>query len=324
MFIYNRGLWLPSIRLAIDADRRQPQGFVSHAHSDHMARHELALLTPATAALYFQRLGKRPVRLMPYGERIELGDLRLTAFPAGHMLGSAMLLAESASHRMLYTGDFCLTPGRTSGPPVSLPRADILVMESTFGDPQFCLPPRRVCEVQLIELVRTAIGAGRPPVIHAYAAGKAQDVCRLLCDHGIPTLQHPAVARISRVYAELGRQVGPIHEYRGSWNRESAIVAPPRRHARRLSLPRQSVSIAATGWALLPETRRRWGVDYAVALSDHADFPQLLKCVEEVNPQIVFCTHGPKSFVEQLCQRGWNAFVLDDRSLSRWHDLSRA
>ena len=43
MFHWENGLKLTSIDLAIDFRRRQPRAFVSHAHSDHMARHEFAL-----------------------------------------------------------------------------------------------------------------------------------------------------------------------------------------------------------------------------------------------------------------------------------------
>ena len=56
VFHFDRGLKLTRADLAIDFRRRQPRAFVSHAHADHMARHEYALCTPATAALYRQRL----------------------------------------------------------------------------------------------------------------------------------------------------------------------------------------------------------------------------------------------------------------------------
>ena len=60
MFHYDRGLKLTNADLAIDFRRRQPRAFVSHAHTDHMARHEYALCTPATSALYQFRYGPRP------------------------------------------------------------------------------------------------------------------------------------------------------------------------------------------------------------------------------------------------------------------------
>ena len=60
MFHFDGGLKITRIDLAVDFRRRQPRGFISHAHTDHMGRHELAYCTPATAALYQRRYGPRP------------------------------------------------------------------------------------------------------------------------------------------------------------------------------------------------------------------------------------------------------------------------
>ncbi len=98
VFHYDRGLKLTQPDLAIDFQRRQARGFISHAHSDHMGRHELALCTPETAKLYWHRLGgKRAVLHLPYRQPREFGGLQLTTYPAGHCLGSAMLLISIAN-----------------------------------------------------------------------------------------------------------------------------------------------------------------------------------------------------------------------------------
>src|SRR5688572_19286909 len=116
MFHYDGGLKLTSIDLAVDVRRRQPRGFMSHAHSDHIARHELAFCTPETARLYHHRLGPRPTREMPYGQTLEWGDFRLRTHSAGHILGSAMLWADNGRQSLLYTGDFKLSASATCPP----------------------------------------------------------------------------------------------------------------------------------------------------------------------------------------------------------------
>src|SRR5262245_17203647 len=95
MYHYERGLRITSLDLALDVTRRQRRGFISHAHTDHMARHELAYCTPTTSALYQHRYGSRPTRLMPFGEPLSWGDCVLTTHPAGHVFGSAMLSFSS-------------------------------------------------------------------------------------------------------------------------------------------------------------------------------------------------------------------------------------
>src|SRR5687768_4403196 len=141
MFHFDGGLMLTRPRLAIDFRRRQPRAFISHAHTDHMARHEFALCTPATARLYQFRYGPRQVLEVPYRQPLDWGGVRLTTYPAGHCLGSAMLLAENAEQSLLYTGDFKLGESATSER-AELPRADLLVIESTFGNPEYRITPR--------------------------------------------------------------------------------------------------------------------------------------------------------------------------------------
>ena len=123
MFHYDGGLKITSIDLAVDFRRRQPRGFISHAHTDHMGRHELAYCTPATSALYQHRYGMRPTRPMPFGEALSWGNLTLTTHPAGHVFGSAMLAIRGAGGTILYTGDFKLRPSATAeaaAPPQAL------------------------------------------------------------------------------------------------------------------------------------------------------------------------------------------------------------
>ncbi|MGI9456882.1 MAG: MBL fold metallo-hydrolase [Aeoliella sp.] len=311
MFHWDRGLFLTAAGLAVDVRRRQPRGFISHAHADHIANHELALCTPATARLYQHRRGAhRRTKELPYREPLEFGPLRLTTLPAGHCLGSAMLLAEDGGNSFLYTGDFKLGPAATCEQ-AELPRADILVMESTFGKPRYRLPPRAEVIDQLIALVRATLAQERTPVVHAYALGKAQEVTKLLTLAGIPVLQHPQTFAVSEVYRQCGVDLGEVAEFTGQMLPGHAVVTLPRgmRGFRLAGIP-SPVSIAVTGWAIDSSTKFRYGVDHALPLSDHADFDQLLETVERVQAREVYCTHGPREFVEHLRAEGHNAFPV--------------
>jgi putative mRNA 3-end processing factor len=310
MFHYDRGLKITAIDLAVDCRRRQPRGFISHAHTDHMARHELAFCTPATAALYQRRYGVRPTRHMPLGQSIEFGEIRLEAHPAGHVLGSAMLLVDDGKQRMLYTGDFKLSPSATAES-AAPPRAEELIMESTYGDPRYRLPPREDSIAQLIALVTQALDSGRTPVIEAYVLGKAQEVTKILTSHGIRVAQHPLVHEISEVYEQHGCHLGATYRYDGAPD-GAAVVAPPR-WQKGASLPgiRRAVRIGVTGWAADPDWALRKGYDYGVPLSDHADYDELIECIERVGPSVIYCTHGPKEFVARLRKLGHNAYALE-------------
>ncbi|TWU00727.1 Ribonuclease [Botrimarina colliarenosi] len=318
MFTYEDGLLLTRARLWVDVRRRQARSFVSHAHADHMARHQLALCTPETGRLYQARLGgpgrgRLPVQEMRLGEAVDHGGLRLTALGAGHCLGSAMLLADDGERSLLYTGDFKLGESLTAAP--CEPRhADWLVMESTFGRPEYRLPPRREVIERLLEVVHEAFAAGRTPVIHAYALGKSQEVTKILTTHGVPVLQHPVVWEMSRVYEACGVTLATgdadVARYEGRPLQGHAVVTLPKgMKNHRVAGLGPVTSIAVTGWAA-GKAPYRLAVDHALPLSDHADFTELLEFVERVEPSRVLCTHGPRSFVDELCSRGWNAEPL--------------
>jgi putative mRNA 3-end processing factor len=307
MFHWDNGLILAKARLAVDFHRRQPRAFISHAHSDHIARHELALCTPATAALYQARLGARPVLPMPYRQTIQWGGMELTTYPAGHCLGSAMLLARDGDQSLLYTGDFKLGESATAER-AELPHADILVIESTFGTPQYRMPPREKAVDQLLTLVRQTIDNGRVPVIQAYILGKAQEVTRILTLADIPVLQHRKIFEVSQVYEQCGVSLGRFELFTGQAPPGWVLIVPPGMgKAHQLD---NQVEFVVTGWAIDPRAKYRFHVDYAIPLSDHADYDELFEAINRVAPSIIYCTHGPESFVDRLLEAGYNAHVL--------------
>jgi putative mRNA 3-end processing factor len=314
MFHYDRGLFLTAANLAVDVRRRQALGFISHAHADHMARHERAICTPETAALYHHRLGKRPTTQLGYREEYEVGPLRLVLYPAGHCLGSAMLWADDGQQTLLYTGDFKLGESATAEE-AELPHADTLILETTFGNPKYRLPPRDEVIAELLAVIREAFDQGQTPIIRAYALGKAQEVTRILTLAGIGVHQSREVFAVSQIYEACGCTLGEYAQYPGYAQPGFAVIAPPAFH-KKSNLPRikKPLNIAVTGWAIDPQARRRFGADVALPLSDHADYDELFEAIDRVKPAKIFCTHGPDEFVDHLRERDYPAFRLADRS----------
>jgi Cft2 family RNA processing exonuclease len=310
MLLYDNGLFLLHNRLGVDLSRPVSTAFISHAHFDHMAKHQLAFCSPETARLYQHRLGIRPVRILRYLEPIEYAGTTLTAYPAGHMLGSAMLHVEYQGQSLLYTGDFQLQSSLTC-PPALVPKVDVLVMECTFGRPKFTFPNRETTGQRLIATVRGVILRGNVPVIEAYVAGKAQEVTRVLTDAGFVVLQHPEIYGISRVYVDLGCELGNFSLYPGHPVPGAVVIVPPReqRVAPIDPIHRQE-RIAITGWAVRGTEARKRCVQHAIPLSDHADYDELLQMVVLSQATTILCTHGPREFCEDLRSRGHDARYL--------------
>ena len=293
--------------------RRQPRAFISHAHSDHSARHAHTLCSAATAELLRARFRARggSFEELSFGQAYEWGGVRLKMYPAGHCLGSAMLHVEADGPTRMYTGDFKWQPSLTAGAAEVVP-CNVLVMECTFGNSAYRLPPREEVVCKLIELVQATLRGGRTPVIQAYALGKAQEVTAILTRAGIPVRQHRDVYELSRIYERFGVTLGDYAPMDDADLPGCALVVPPRR--KRVALPagRQVTTIGVSGWAAVPGTRRWLRADHALPLSDHADFDELLEMVERVEPSEVYCTHGPESFVDELRQRGVVAYPLEE------------
>lgn len=317
MLDWDDDLKLRGTALYLDSRLPRERCFVSHAHSDHLGQHRHAIATPATRALAELRIGIRGVTEVGYGEELQFcPETRLRLLPAGHVLGSAMLHVTRPEGALLYTGDFKLRQCLTV-PPAQACRADVLVMESTFGLPLFRFPPWRSVVDQLLEIVRGALRQGRQPIVMGYALGKSQEITRILTDAGLRVTVHGAVFHLNRMYEEHGVRLGPYRRY-NAWDfhgpkalpleERGVLVAPP--HVARTGFVTKfgnPCRVILTGWAMLKNAKYRYGVDHALPLSDHADFDELMELVERVGPRKVYSHHGYKEFADILKARGIDA-----------------
>jgi Cft2 family RNA processing exonuclease len=318
---FRRGLYLPQIDWWLDAHRRVARSFVSHAHFDHMAAHREVLLTPGTAALMRARLpdrtGKRIEHLRAFGEVAPLSadtpEVSVSLHPAGHIHGSAMIRLEHPAHgSLLYTGDFKLRPG-LSAELCQPPRADLVIMETTYGRPRYTLPPTEEVLVQIITFCRETLAAGDTPVLYGYSLGKSQEVLHSLAGADLPVMLHPQALKMTRVYESLGLSFPAYSVFAAATCTGHVVVCPPQAaHGTFLNqIPRRRTA-ALTGWALDPGAKFRYRCDAVFALSDHADYPALLRFVELTQPKRVLTLHGfAVDFARDLRTRGVEAWAID-------------
>lgn len=322
-------LYLPQIDWHLDARVPVPRSFVSHAHSDHTALHETVLCSEGTARLMGARIGRAVHELiLPYGAEHALADGTVVSLhPAGHVLGSAQLLARHPDRgALLYTGDFKLRPGR-SAERCATPHADVLVMETTFGRPQYVFPPAEEVLGRIVRFCREALEDGDVPVLFGYSLGKSQEILCGLAEAGLPIALHPQTVKITRAYEELGVSFPTFRVCEPSSTRGHVVLCPPQtaRSAwiRKLAPARTAM---ITGWAVDPNVIYRYRCDAAFPLSDHADYPDLLRFVDLVRPRVVYTVHGfTQDFARDLRARGIEAWALDsDNQLEFGLDTPRA
>ena len=315
--LFKGGVYLPQIGWWLDARRSQCRAFVSHAHGDHIAAHKEIVATRTTASLMRLRLGgKRQETILDYDQpwQSDFGcELRL--FPAGHIFGSAMLHATTENGSLLYTGDFKLRPS-LAAEPCAAPRADVLIMETTFGLPRYVFPPAEEIEAGIINFCQQALAEKIAPVLFAYSLGKTQELLQIVGRAGLPVMIHSHGYRMTQRYAELGMKLPPFSLLDTGNYAGHVIIAPPSPgRSESVSWLNPKRTAVATGWAMDSGAIYRNACDAAFPLSDHADFPDLLAFVEKVQPKIVYTLHGfAKEFATTLRARGIEAWAIGQQN----------
>jgi Cft2 family RNA processing exonuclease len=310
---FSKGVHLPQIGWWLDAQKSQLRSFVSHAHSDHIASHREIIATRPTASLMRLRIGgKRQETLLEFGQpwATELG-CEVKLFPAGHIFGSAMFHATTEHGTLLYTGDFKLRPS-LAAETCAVPRADVLIMETTFGLPRYAFPPAAEIERGIIDFCRQALEDKVTPVLFAYSLGKTQELLQIIGRAGLPVMLHAHGFRMTKRYAELGMDLPPHALLNPQAHAGHVVISPPMTgHAEPLSWIHPKRTAVVTGWAMDPGAIYRNGCDAAFPLSDHADFPDLLAFVGQVKPKLVYTLHGfAREFAATLRVRGIEAWAI--------------
>jgi DNA ligase-1 len=306
-------IFLPQADLWCDAHKPTDFSFVSHAHFDHLALHRRIITSEGTGRLMAARMpGEREEIVLPFDAPYALNpETELRLYPAGHIFGSAMLHLSRAGESFLYTGDFKLRPGR-SAEKCAPPRADVVVMETTFGLPRYTMPPTEQVLADIITFCRQTLEDGEVPVLFGYSLGKSQEILSSLAEAKLPVMLHPQTLKITRIYEELGQLFPPYRAFTLTEVAGHVVVCPPQTNQSawlRKIKPRRTAAV--TGWAMDPAAIYRYQCDAAFPLSDHADYADLLKFVEMVQPKRVLTVHGfVEEFARTLRQRGVEAWAL--------------
>ena len=301
----------------VDPSRPVARALVTHGHADHArGGHGQTIATSATLAIMELRYrtgaaddaGTVLHKAVPaeYGEMLDIGGgVTATYLPAGHVLGSAQILLEHAGERVVITGDYKRAPDPTCAPFEVTP-CDIFITEATFGLPLFTHPPIGEEIGKLLEAREE--NPDSCILVGAYALGKAQRVIAELraAGHTDTIWLHGAMEAMCRLYEELGVPLGDLRlvsEASKDAMRGGIVIAPPSalndRWSRRLPDP---VTAMASGWMRVRQRARQRGVELPLVISDHADWGELTRTIEQVNPQETWITHGREEALLRWCE----------------------
>jgi metallo-beta-lactamase family protein len=119
----------------------------------------------------------RALQPVEFGARRNLAPgITATLLPTGHILGASMVLLEQTGtgKKVLFSGDL----GRKSRPllpdPADPPAADLLVVESTYGDREH--DEHVDVATQLAEILTSTLNAGGTVLVPCFAVERAQEL----------------------------------------------------------------------------------------------------------------------------------------------------
>lgn len=313
-----RGLYCPVGDFYIDPLRPVDRAVITHAHADHARRgHQHVLASAETLRLMALRYGEdfaRTSQAIGLGEQVEINSVRLTAHPAGHVLGSVQWAVSWRGLTIVASGDYKDAPDPTCARFEPVP-CHVFITEATFGLPVFRHPDAAREVDRLLASLR--LFPERTHVVGAYSLGKAQRLMALLrqADYGEPIVIHGALEAISAYYQSIGIDLGVLCPLKGQSKAQLAgalVIAPPMALGDHLLRGfAEPVSAFASGWMRIRARARQRGVDLPLVISDHADWDGLTCVIPATGCEEIWVTHGAEdALVHWAGTRGMKARPL--------------
>ncbi len=357
--------------------------FVSHAHLDHTGmipwitrRQDVdVVLTPPTADvadLLLQdslkiadaegfdapfddrdlRTARRRFRTIDFEDNVDMGDLEVTAHPAGHIPGATMY-EVNGNQTMLFTGDLhTLTTDLVWGArPI---RCDTLFVESTYAGRQH--PERLKSEYAFLKKVEQVVNRGGIALVPSFAVGRTQDIILTLAKARHEVWLDGMGKKVNSIYVNHPEYIRSAKRLRQAMNHVKVVDGP---RTRQLALKGDVIvctsgmldggpvlnyldairedtrsAILLTGYQVEGTNGRRlvdtgsvdlYGVDVDIKIewqkfdfSAHAGHDELVRFIEGCDPQRVVLMHGD--------QRELLAEALEGREVllpkeGQWYDL---
>jgi len=314
----DQGLYVAPGDFYIDPPKPVERAVISHGHADHARPgHGHVYATPQTADIMQIRYRESAARVwhrFEYGTWFSIGPVRVSLAPAGHVLGSAQIILEIHNLRVVYSGDYKRQLDPTCAP-FHCVQADVFITEATFGLPVFSMPDAREEIQHLLQSMKRQ--PERTHVVGVYPLGKCQRVIALARQAGFnhPVFLHGALEKLCDYYQAQGIDLGERLPATVANKKElagSLVLAPPSAlrepWARRLHDP---VVAIASGWMTVRQRAKQRNVELPLKISDHADWPDLLKTIHATGCRQVWITHGQEdALVHETTRRGLKARPL--------------
>ena len=270
----------------------------THIHFDHMSDFEksvsdlkqIILMSPATRALLIdEKNAAYPYRddIVPVvlGQEFDTDNgLKIVLKSSNHILGAVQTAVKLLDGSWVgYSGDF--------GWPIEDPiKVDVLVVDTNSGSPRKVRQyTQDECEEQFANLVQERLKYG-PVQLRAFHKGTMQRALQILTSSlpdNIPFFGSRRLAKENEVYIRFGYPIKEVQEADKSADCFIALYGPGDKMPVDNPPNETVIALSAFMTRLDNPILERFGGNYSVALSNHADFEETLKYIQATGAQQV-------------------------------------
>ncbi len=290
----DKGLYCELADTWIDPHKPVNRALITHAHMDHFTFGcNEYISTYETAMILKERIGSEiNIKTCEYGKEFKINGINISFHPSGHILGSSQIKFKFAEERWLITGDFKRQKDETCKEFEKV-KTDYLISESTFGLPIFKWEETQKTAFDISKWINSA--PNKTSLLFCYSLGKAQRLLNELSKTNFKNniFTHTTIYKMNKCYKKLGIDIcdtnkfdktQDIDEFKGG-----LVLLPPTLYKRSFLKKFKEIQTGfASGWMSIRALRKRSGYDKGFAISDHADWEDILKTITESEAKNVF------------------------------------
>lgn len=309
----DRGIYCEQGRFYIDPWKPVDDAIITHAHADHAYwGHKNYLAHHLSREVLYYRLGAINLQTVEYGQTVTKNGVKISLFPAGHVIGSAQIRVEYKGEIWVVSGDYKTENDGISTPYIPV-KCHSFISECTFGMPIYKWKPQAEIFNEVNNWWRYNQQHDLATVIVGYSLGKAQRILQNL-DLSIGTVYtHGVIENTNEAIRRNGIILNPTERIVQSSIKEEVrkgiILAPPSSVGTSWMRKFQPYSFGyCSGWMAIRGAKKRRAADRGFVLSDHADWPGLIGAISATGCEHVYLTHGyTASFSRYLAENGYDA-----------------
>ena len=296
----NKGIYCIPGKFYLDPWFPVDYAIISHGHADHAKwgmKHYLC--HDESKAILQHRIGKDiSIESLPYNKELLVNDVKVSFFPAGHIIGSAQIRLEYKGFVVVFSGDYKVKNDYLTTPfePV---KCHEFITESTFGLPIYKWRKEEEIQKQMHDWVLSNQSKNRTSVFIGYSLGKSQRIMKLM-DGLDDVYVHIAIHNCNKAIKSSGVWLPDTKLWTAETDKKEVqnkiVIVPPALLGSNVikRIPNYATAICS-GWMQIRGSRRWQSVDAGFPVSDHADWNGLLKAVKATEAEKVYVTHGSQA-----------------------------